>query len=198
MVAYRDFSSREKVFAVASYEAIEQVRDEAMRYLSRKRWDMMLIEAYFTVKEFPAQMKQLDFESSINIGIKRIRTARNVIESSAQTYEIEYLIGELDGVKFGLGGITTYTQDYLSGGFLTTTVSLLINCKTVITASYKEASYPTQPTPASLLSVEEFHNNDLIGPLLSAFHENTLARNLRNEEQKKALRLRKYFGKFSL
>lgn len=182
---------------VGSFEAIERVRDEARRYLSKRRWDVMLIDAYYVTKEFPLKAKDLDFDESVNIGLKRIRTARNIINTAAQSYEIEYLIAELDGVKFALGGITAYTQDYLNGGFLTTTVSLLIDGKTVITASYKEELHPTQRRQPSFLSVEEFHNNEQIGPLLKAFQENTLSRNLRNEERNKHLKVKKYFGRFT-
>jgi hypothetical protein len=176
----------------------KEMQEKAKYFIKDKGWDYLLIDAYLQTRYFHAWHLREDFNENWNIGIKKISSCKEKIDIGYVSEETEFLIGEIDEIKFKIGGFKKLTSMPDDSLFITTNVALFINEKIVFAIRYTDdcddAYYAND---YSILSVEEFHNNENIEKLLRAFEREKNKREKNNEEKNNKKDNEKYKDKFT-
>lgn len=182
--------------------ALKKLQDKAKKIFLENGWDLLLVDAYLSIEHFVAWSKREDFEKRYNIGVKNIRSVRKSIDIGRVSNETEFLVGDINGINFTFGGVTSsscFSENDCPT--IITSLSLFIDDKRVIAARYARSDEAFSAEDYSLDSVEEFHNDPRIPSLLKAFHDGKTELERKNKKideelKKKELDL-KYSGKFT-
>lgn len=169
---------------------IGKLKQKAKKILTDKNWDKLLIEAHLASKDFVVRSQREDFE---NLGLTNISFTKKPIEVGIYNYVTEFLIGEIKGIKFELGVYTHRAISFDDEPYITAIISLIINNNKSLGVIYETQEEAFRAYQYTLISVEEFHNNDLIDPLLMAFQEAINVRERRRNEKEE----KRYTGKFT-
>lgn len=177
---------------------VNQLQDKAKKIMIERKWDILLIDAYLTTKNFVAWSERENFYGRFNVGITNIKGIKRSIDVSYIKDDTEFICGEIKGIKFQLGGVTHHSTMPDGDAFITTNLSLFIDEKCVLAVRYtmdrdKAYSYDDY----SILSVEEFHKNDSIEPLLIAIRDGKNEQESKSKELERIDNEKKYEGKFS-
>lgn len=176
----------------------KEMQEKAKYFIKDKGWDYLLIDAYLQTRYFHAWHQRKDFDENWNIGIKKISSHKEKIDIGYVSEETELLNGEIDEIKFKIGGFKKLTSMPDDSLFITTNVALFIDEKIVFAVRYTDnCDDAYHVNDYSILSVEEFHNNEKIEKLLRAFAREKNNREKINEEKNKKQETEKYKGKFT-
>lgn len=169
---------------------IYELKQKAQKFITERRWDILLIEAYLITKD-------LDSRGSSSLGIKNISVVNKEIIIGHIKKEAKFVLGEINGISFEIGGFYDFSL-MAEGCSATVGVSLCIEDNIVFTGSYLvNSDDPLLASDYSIYSVEEFHNNDLIHHLLKALHDAKVEQSDRLNEVIKLENEKKYAGKFT-
>ena len=195
MKMIKDIFSR---LAGDNLENPEKLKEKAKLIMIERGWDDLLIGAYLITENFISWSKDQDFDEKHNVGISNIKGITKKIDIRYSDDKVEFLEGEIVGIKFQLGGLRKRSEFPDGERYATTSVSLFIDEKRVLAAYYAcYSDYPTSPSDYSLSSVEEFHKNPSIEPLLLAIKEGQDEKERKWKEDEKREEQKKYDGKFS-
>ena len=175
-----------------------EMREKAKRVMIEKKWDVMLMDVYLTTQHFVSWSSRDDFDECWNVGVKNIKGIKRNIDISYIKEETEFLAGEINDIYFEIGGVINFSSLPDGDSFITTNLSLIIDDKRVLAVRYTsdrdEAYFPED---YSLLSVEEFHNNQSIDLLFNAIRSGKLEQERKSKERDKLENEKKYEGKFT-
>jgi hypothetical protein len=177
---------------------VNQLKEKAKKLMIERKWDILLMDAYLTTQHFFSWSEREDFDGRWNVGITKIKGIKRSIDVSYIKEDTEFVCGEIRGIKFQLGGVTDYSSMPDGDAFITTNVSLFIDEKCVLAVRYtmdRDEAYSSQDY--SILSVEEFHKNDSIEPLLMAIRDGKNEQENKIKELERLHNEKKYEGKFS-
>ena len=177
---------------------VNELKEKAKQAIIERKWDVLLMGAYLTTQHFVAWSKRDDFDECWNVGIRNVKGIKKSVDVSYVKDEAEFLLGELNGIHFQLGGVTNYYSMPDGHSFNTTNLSLFIDDKRVLAVQYtmdRDEAY--LPEDYSLVSVEEFHNHESIDALLNSIKLGKLEQERKSKERKRLENEKKYEGKFS-
>jgi hypothetical protein len=177
---------------------VNELKNKAKNLMIERKWDFLLMDAYLMTKHFVAWSQRDDFDECLNVGVKNVKGIERSIDISYLKEDAKFICGEISGVNFQLGGVTDYSSMPDGDSFITTNIALFIDDKRVLAARYtmdRDEAYFADDY--SLLSVEEFHSNDSIEPLLLALNEGKKEQERKSKERERLENEQKYKGKFS-
>jgi len=178
--------------------SVEEIKQKAKNFIAEKNWNFLLIEAYIATKHFGAWSKNGETQARWNFGIGNISTVVRSIDCGYVKDDTEFLLGEIGGISFELGGFERSSSFPDGDSFRTTCVSFSIERNRVMAVIYSEIRADAYfASDYEVSSVEEFHNHPLIDKVLNLFHEGIADIQVRNKLKKTAEMEEKYKGKFS-
>ena len=177
---------------------VNQIKDKAKNLMIERKWDILLMDAYLITKHFVAWSQRDDFDECWNVGVSNVKGVTRSIDVSYIKDDAEFICGEIRGIKFQLGGVTDYSSMPDGDTFITANISLFIDEIRVLAVRYtmdRDEAYFAEDY--SILSVEEFHRNDSIEPLLMAIKEGKKEQERKSKDRERVENEKKYDGKFS-
>lgn len=159
-----------------------ELQKKALQFLKDKGWDHLLIKAYLEVQYYPSWSTRDDFEKSWNIGLKNVRGEERHLRVGYGGEDVVFCVGELNGIQFKIGGGLVFSSMPDGESYVTLPLELHLDNKLVLAVRYvADDSDPILPSDYSLVTVEEFHNDDRINVLLQ---EISLAIEHKNESKR--------------
>lgn len=170
-----------------------ELQEKAERLLSERGWDQFLARVSYEAKGFASP--QVDFD----IGLSNARRIEKTLQVGCVKEQAQFLCATFECINFEIGTYTslgsfpdgeTYRSEY---------VELIIADKTVLAVRYSVSTGElfTNYQNYRISSVEEFHDEETIEPLLRGLYERLLQRERHFEKHREELRQNKLRGKFT-
>ncbi len=166
------------------------LEERAKNLMIKRKWDVLLLDAYLATKAFVELSQREDFEEHWNIGIKNIKGIKRSMDGSNIENGIEFLCGEIRGINFQLGYATRSLDSYFDDNACLSrlTLYMFIKDKHILTADYIETisiNMHFSASSYSLFSVKKFHDHASIEPLLRAIEEGIQEQKRKSEERQR-------------
>lgn len=143
------------------------LQKKALQFIKEKGWDSLLVSAFLEVKHYPSWALRDDFEEKWNIGVKNVRGETKFLKVGYGGEDVRFCVGEIAGIAFKIGGDLVFSTMPDGELFVTLPLELYLDDKKVMAVRYvADSSDPILDSDFSLLSIEEFHNDDRIDTLL--------------------------------
>ncbi len=145
---------------------------KARDFIEARDWHMALWKFYDTVKHYPSWVSRDDFQRKFNIGVREISKESRQLSNEPSREAVDFVIGELGGVRFAVGSRDSYLSLPDGDTFAYTTIELMLTGRVVMALAFRVVINECgDPRPVELSDVLEFHNDPNIQDLFKAFEE---------------------------
>jgi hypothetical protein len=145
-----------------------ELQKKAEKFVTEKKWDDLLIEAFIELQHYPSWSKRNDFESKLNIGVMNVGVERKQLDTEIINDYVDFCVCEFTNLKFKIGGKRKFIS-LPDGDFsIYQAVELYLDDRRVLSLLYyAKNDDPILATDFKLITVAELHNDVRIEKLLT-------------------------------
>ncbi len=173
----------------------EEEKEKAKRFLTDRKWDVYLVEAYLNLRQYPFLRGRFDFEDALNIGVTNVSGVKTRVEVGSVKGEVTATQCEFNGVRFLIAGESSFSALPNDELLCTLGVCLFLGEQRAMAVEYRfPGAGASRASDHTLLEVEELHASARLEALLRGLHDASVAHQVRMEEKRRRSEEAKFNG----
>lgn len=145
-----------------------ELQKKAEKFVTEKKWDDLLIEAFIELQHYPSWSKRYDFESKLNIGVTNVGVEKKQLDTEIINDYADFCVCEFANLKFKIGGNRKFISMPDGDFSIYQAVELYLDDRRVLSLLYyAKNDDPILATDFKLTTVAELHNDVRIEKLLT-------------------------------
>jgi len=177
---------------------VQQLKQQAKKYLIENEIDKLLIEAYLEVKHYAAWAKNQD-NDNWNCGLSNIDGELYKKDFRSDKNSVDLVKASTEKYSFKIGGFF-YTSGFDNDWYSYERIVFFIDEKLIADVIYEHIDKVDSflPSDFRLYDVEEFHKDDRLKELLLEIQKLKMNKKERDAKQRNIEEIEKYKNKFTL